>query len=264
MSRSCWRLIAVCCLLNPSGVMAQALIAVNAAASPAAVTVVAGATATVSIANGPGSSTDWVALYPAAAADGSYLDWRYLNGATVAPSAGLTEASVTFTMPATPGAYEFRFFANDGFTRLATSGPVTVAASASELIVNGISPPTAASASGGTVITVEVNDGPGNAGDWVGFYTADAQDGTYLSWKYLSNSTVQPMVGSVTSMLTFQAPSTSGSYEFRFFASNSFARLATSTTLVVSASAAPTRRQWHGSTKFRHGRCRLSYRGQCL
>jgi len=225
-------------LLAPTHLFAQAAIAVNGAPPAAAVTIVAGTTAAVSITSGAGSTTDWVALYAVGAADGAYLDWRYLNGATAPPATGLTDATVAFSMPVTPGSYEFRLFASNGFSRLATSGNVDVVASPASLLVNGVAPPTAAAASAGTVVLVEVNDGPANPGDWVGFYAAGAPDGSYLSWRYLNNSTALPSVGSETSMLTFQAPSASGSYEFRFFISNSFTRLATSTALVVGTLAA--------------------------
>ena len=38
----------------------------------------------------------------------------------------MSSGSCSFTMPNTPGTYEFRLFANDGYTLLAKSGTVTV------------------------------------------------------------------------------------------------------------------------------------------
>ncbi len=174
-------------------------------------------------------------MYAAGAGDGAFLDWRYLNGATVAPGTGLTQATINFTAPVAPGQYEFRFFANDGFARLATSTAVDVVQSPAALVVNGVAPPTAASAAAGTIVTVDVSNGPANAADWVGFYAVGTADGASLSFKYLNNATTQPVVGSPSALLTFQVPGLGGSYEFRFFVANSFTRLATSTTLVVSA-----------------------------
>src|ERR1700704_6047837 len=76
-------------------------------------TAMPGATVTVTVANGPGSATDWVALVPASAPDTGYLTWVYLNGLQTPPLAGLTTATLTFSMPATLGAYNLRLFAND-------------------------------------------------------------------------------------------------------------------------------------------------------
>ena len=87
----------------------SATITVTAAAPPSialsSTTVVAGGTVTATIANGPGNAGDWVALHGASAADGTYLDWKYLNGTQTRPGTGMTGAAVTFTMPATPGTY---------------------------------------------------------------------------------------------------------------------------------------------------------------
>ena len=38
-----------------------------------------------------------------------------------APFTAMTEASLPFTLPAMPGLYEFRFFANDGYQLITTS-----------------------------------------------------------------------------------------------------------------------------------------------
>ena len=61
-------------------------------------------------------------MRPAARA---YLDWKYLNGAQIAPATGLADAAVPFAMPTTPGTYVLKFFS--GSTLLATSAPITVA-----------------------------------------------------------------------------------------------------------------------------------------
>ena len=138
----------------------SATITVTAPAAPSialsATTVVAGGTVTATIANGPGNAGDWVGLFGAGAADGTYLDWKYLNGTRTRPGSGVTGAAVTFTMPATPGTYNVRFFLNDSMTKLATSATITVTAAA---------PPTIALSAttvvpGGTV-TATMANGPG-------------------------------------------------------------------------------------------------------
>ena len=85
-----------------------------------------GGTVTVTVAGGPANRTDWVGLYQAEAADAAYMDWRYLNGGKTVPLAGVTGATVTFTLPTTPGTYSLRFFANSTFALLGASAPITV------------------------------------------------------------------------------------------------------------------------------------------
>ena len=85
-----------------------------------------GALIIVTVANGPGNAMDWVTLVSASAADTSYLAWKFLNDSGQIPAAGVTTATLTFTAPTTPGTYNFRLFANNTFTKLATSTPVTV------------------------------------------------------------------------------------------------------------------------------------------
>ncbi|MEX1995146.1 MAG: Calx-beta domain-containing protein, partial [Steroidobacteraceae bacterium] len=90
-------------------------------------TVAPGGTITATVTNGPGNLRDWVGLYGTAAPDTPSLAWLYLDGTKNVPAQALTEATLVFTAPTTPGTYQLRFFANDGYTRLATSGTITVA-----------------------------------------------------------------------------------------------------------------------------------------
>jgi len=79
---------------------------------------VVGGSVTVTLTGGAGGSADWLALAAASSANTSYLQWTYVG-------AGVSTRTWTVTMPATPGAYEFRLFLNNGFTRAATSPTVT-------------------------------------------------------------------------------------------------------------------------------------------
>ena len=80
------------------------------------------------VSNGPGNPADWVGLYAVSGQDmGGQLSWKYLNGQNTVPSSGLTNASLQFTAPSTPGTYNIRFFANNGYGKLATSATITVA-----------------------------------------------------------------------------------------------------------------------------------------
>jgi hypothetical protein len=79
---------------------------------------------------GNGSSAQILGLgldgYSAGISELNWSDWQYLSGTRTAPANGETSATLTFAMPPTPGRYQFRFFSNDGWTLLGTSGVVTV------------------------------------------------------------------------------------------------------------------------------------------
>src|SRR5207237_428671 len=73
-------------------------------------------------------ATDWIGLYAPSGPDGSALTWLYVG---CAQSTGVARASgsCSLTIPASlaGGTYELRLFAANGFTRLATSNPFTIA-----------------------------------------------------------------------------------------------------------------------------------------
>jgi hypothetical protein len=213
-------------------------ITINGTAAPGTVTTSVGMTVSVGVTNGPANSGDWVVLAAAGASDTTFVDWRYLNGATAPPSTGMSSATLTFAAPASPGAYEFRFFVNNSSQRLATSGPLTVTASSAEITVNGGVPPATVSAEAGSVATVAISRGPGNAGDWVALFAANAADTQYLGWQYLNGSTAQPGSGVSDATLSVLLPASPGSYEFRFFSNNGYTRLAISSSVVIAAATA--------------------------
>lgn len=86
-----------------------------------------GGSIAATVINGPGNRRDWIGLYRASDSNsaGGY-DEKYLNGQNSPPATGLTAATVTFTAPSTRGTYNFRFFANDGYTLLASSASFQV------------------------------------------------------------------------------------------------------------------------------------------
>ena len=174
-------------------------------------------TVAATVAGGPGNATDWVALYATGAS--TYVDWKYLNGTRTAPGAGLTGATVSFTMPATPGTYVLKFWA--GSTLLATSETISVG---NPTIV--VSTTTAAP---GDVVTATVASGPGNRTDWVAIHVTDAS--AYLDWKYLNGSKTAPATGLSGAAVTFTMPTTPGSYTLKFYAGSTL--LATSAAVVV-------------------------------
>jgi subtilisin len=78
-----------------------------------------GSTVTVTLTGGLGGATDWLAFASTSAPASSYIQYVYVGS-------GVTTRTWTVTVPATPGTYEFRLFLNNGYTRAATSPPVTV------------------------------------------------------------------------------------------------------------------------------------------
>jgi uncharacterized protein YegP (UPF0339 family) len=195
--------------------------------------VAAGTQITVRVTDGPANSGDWVGLYAASAPDTAFLTWRYLSGTTTLPSSGMSMATLTFGAPTAAGSYEFRFFAANGYTRLATSTTVVVEASTAQLAVNGVAPPTSVAVAAGSEAVVSVSGGPANPLDWVGLYAEGAADGAFLDWRYLNDAAVAPSSGVAAATLHFTMPTTAGTYEFRFFANNGYGRLATSAAVTV-------------------------------
>lgn len=232
--------LSVCLILSAAAVATGQTLSVNGEAPPASVSVGAATNITLAVSNGPGNPTDWVALYPAGAPDNAYLGWSYLNGTAAPPSSGLTSASFTAYAPLAAGAYEWRLFANNGWTPIATSSAVTVSASSAVMTVNGVVPPAGASVGAGSQVTVTLVDGPGNPTDWIGLSLAGAPDTTLLDWRYLTGTTVPPSTGQASGTVHFLAPAAPGSYEVRLFAHNTFGRLATSAISVSTSTAALT------------------------
>jgi len=167
-----------------------------------AATGAAGGPVTATIVNAPGTPGDWVGLYDA---NGIPVQWQYLNGTHTLPGTGVTSATVTFTLPATPGTYHARLF-NATYTLIATSGTITTTA---PTVTLGASTGTA----GGTV-TATIANAPGTPGDWVGLYDAN---GVPLQWQYLSGTHTLPATGVTSATVTFTVPAAPGTYHVRLF-----------------------------------------------
>ena len=153
------------------------------------------------------------------------LDWKFLNGSRTAPTIGATGATVSFTMPTTPGAYVLRFYANDTYTILATA-PITVTTSGT--LTFTVSSTTVAP---GATVTTTVANGPANATDWVGVYAVGGT--TEVDWTFLNGSKTAPATGVADAMIPLTLPATPGPYVLRLYANNTYTVLATSPTVIV-------------------------------
>ncbi|HUQ87740.1 MAG TPA: Calx-beta domain-containing protein, partial [Vicinamibacterales bacterium] len=143
---------------------------------------------TVSLNNTPGGATDWVVLAPAGAPDATYLNWTYVG-------AGVTSRTWTINMPPIPGQYEFRLFANNTFTRLATSAPVNVLPGIS---VNDVAIAEGNAGSTNAVFTLTLS-APGSQPITVQYATADGTATSGSDYTAVSNTaTFAPGVTTVT------------------------------------------------------------------
>jgi uncharacterized protein YegP (UPF0339 family) len=207
--------------LTGSGAAAGPTLAVSATS------VRLGGSVQVTVSGGPGNRSDWVALARVGSALTANVDWKYLSGTRTQPATGMTSAELTFAIPQTAGPYEFRFFANNGYTLLATSPVVTTL------------PPTltvsTASAAPGAPVQVTVMDGPAYRGDWVVLAKVGSGPTVYVDWKYLNGTRTMPAAGVSSAVLTFTMPLTPDQYEFRFFANNGYTLLAVSPPVPVTS-----------------------------
>ena len=116
--------------------------------SVSASTVAPGSAVTVTLANGRGGATDWLALANVAAPNANYLQWTYVG-------AGVINRTWTVNVPTSGGPFEFRLFLNDGHTLAATSPPIAIDSSINALpVVTALAPPNAIVGSGGFTLTV--------------------------------------------------------------------------------------------------------------
>ena len=167
---------------------------------------------TVTLINGQGGSTDWLAFAAGGAPDTSYLQWVYVG-------TGVTTRTWTVT-PATAGTYEFRLFLNGSYSRAATSPIVTATAPNPVLTVS------ATMVTAGTPVTVTLNSGFGGSTDWLCLAAVGAPDATYLQWTYVG--------AGVTTRTWIVTPPGAGTYQFRLFLNNGYTRAATSPTITMS------------------------------
>uniref|UniRef100_UPI0026083B7E hypothetical protein n=1 Tax=uncultured Halomonas sp. TaxID=173971 RepID=UPI0026083B7E len=142
---------------------------------------------------GPDNPRDYITIVEAGAPEGSYADY-------VRTSRG---SPVTLDAPAEPGEYEVRYVIQQSGRTLA-SLPVSVGAGEVSLAIEG-------SPEAGGVI--EVNwQGPGRYEDVIQIVAADAPDDA---------KAIREARASQGSPLQLFAPSTAGSYELRYTASDS-------------------------------------------
>jgi hypothetical protein len=175
------------------------------------------------------TTSDWVGLYKSGAADGAYTKWFYTG--TCASFTSSTKAgggSCSVTMPAVGGTYEFRLFAAGGYTRLATSAPVTVTGA-----ILSVTPATVAAGGSITVAWQGITSATGM--DWIGVYRTGQNNANFTKWFYVGTCGLGPGTAKASGSCTVTMPTTPGTYVLRLFRNGGYAQLATSDSVNVTA-----------------------------
>ncbi len=176
------------------------------------------------------TSTDWIGVYATGAANTAYQNWLYDDSCLQTSNGSASSGGgCPIQLPSTPGTYELRLLADNGYTLLATSQTITVNAAA--LTAN----PTAVS-TGGSVTASWSNVGTPSSTDWIGVYATGAANTAYQGWLY-DDSCNQTGNGTTTGggSCPIRLPTTPGTYELRLFSNNGYTLLATSQTITVNA-----------------------------
>jgi hypothetical protein len=184
----------------------------------------------VGFSGAPGNARDWLGLYRQEAGDRQYLTYQYVYGEERGMRA--------FTAPNEPGRYQFRLFANDGYTQVAQSTVFEVRAPVATGVALAAGAPAAAGrlelsarlVPGGASVDVRFAHAPGNQRDWIGLYREGAGDRAYLGYQYT--------LGASSGSLVFELPDEPGRFEFRLFENDGYTRVAVSDTVVVQAALA--------------------------
>jgi hypothetical protein len=242
--RRVWTILGL--LAAPMMLGATAAQAATPTLSESPATVAAGGTVTISWSGVTNpTTTDWIGLYHPGDADTSNghtsQPWIYDSSCTqTAGSAAKASGSCTYQIPATAsGTYEFRLFSNDTWTKLATSGQITV--SGSTLTETPMS-----ATAGGSVTASWSGVANPSTTDWIGLYhpgDANTSNGrTGQPWVYDSSCTQTAGTSALASGSCALAvpPGASGTYELRLFANDGYTLLATSGQFTVTGGATLT------------------------
>jgi len=187
---------------------------------------------------GPGSETDWIAIYRVGQTPGSDSPsraWSYVDPDN--PSSG----SVTFNEDLVAGDYFVSFLADGGYTELADRVEFTVGAERAALSLAG------STFNHGEQIVVSYSNGPGNEKDWIGIYQAGQKPGADSPsqlWDYVDAA--HPSDGSVS----FIANLPVGRYFVAFLENNGYAEIAERIDFQVTTPTSIRYSEWTESRSF--------------
>jgi YD repeat-containing protein len=162
------------------------------------------------------ASNDWVGLYKVGSSDNSYLWWQYTGTAT--------SGSFNVTVPNQVDRYEFRYFTNGGYTRVAVS-PSFIANLAGYSVSAS---PTTVTAGGQLTINWSAPSGRPIT-DWISVALVGSGNTTGAYWQYTN--------GTTSGNVTIVGPSQAGQYEIRYYQQDGYTKAAISNAFTVEASA---------------------------
>lgn len=169
---------------------------------------------------------DWIGLYSIGTADSSYNTWFYVDSETGSRQIELNQT----------GKFEFRYFKNNGYDRVAVSDPVVV--------TTATDPDPDPDPGGEYTLTLDANEievgqrievtyttdtNDSLQNDWIGLYREGRSDRSYLKWKYIDKP---------TGTVSFPVNDT-GTYDLRYFKNNGYDRVAVSDTFDVISDENP-------------------------
>jgi len=190
---------------DPGGTSAPATFTIGASSptqlSVSASSVSAGSPITVTLTNGPGTWGDWISFALTSAANSSYTTYTFVG-------TGITTRTWTVTAPFTAGTYEFRFFPANGYTRTATSPPVTVTVDSNPSpTITSLSPAQVAAGTGAFTLTV---NGSGFVSSSVVKWNGAARPTTLANGALTASITAADITSPGTAQITVSSPSPGG------------------------------------------------------
>ena len=181
---------------------------------------------------------DWVGIYPVGAANSwSGLDsWMYTNGATGGQLNLNLKASDTRLIAGQQ--YELRLYANDSYSRIATSAAFTLNPTGPTVVTT-----TTPALAGSSINVAWSGITNPNATDWIAIIKVGAADGSENEWKYTNGTSSGSLSLPLTSGLL--VPGTQ--YEVRLYANNDYILLASGGqfTLASSTGSAATSKVYY-------------------
>lgn len=181
---------------------------------------------------GSPTPTDWLGLYQVGAPPTSFLEWAYVS-CSKTPDVGRPSGSCPFILPTglPPGQYTIRLLANDGWTLLATTAPITVTPTTSGPSLSAMP---ALLAPGAVVFATWDGVVAASPTDWIGLYRAGTSAIEFIEWVYVSCSKT-PAAARPAGTCAVELPQTlaSGDYSLRLLANDGFEVLATSNPVIV-------------------------------
>jgi len=162
----------------------------------------------------PPTPKDWIGLYTSSTdPDTAFVAWQYTDSAD---NSGSEQFSVADTYGTGGGPrFQFRLFSNNGYTRLATAGPISILNPGVR-----VHPSLNPIARGGTESLTWSGVPSPRPTDWIGLYHSPefvGDERQFVAWRY-TNSTVT----SAGMPFTIPADIAPGTYEFLIFRDNGY------------------------------------------